>query len=113
MKRFIPILILFTGLSFSSLAQSTAGNPEDESAKYIKSYPNPATTSVNLEFQRSYDKTFYLELYNFMGKKVLDLRNLSQRTNIPLTNFYRGLYFYKLCDKNGRIIENGRFQVVK
>jgi hypothetical protein len=98
------------GLSFSTAAQTTSGDP---SGKYIKSYPNPATTFVNFEFQRSFDKTCYLEIYNFMGKKVLDIRNLNQRINVSLENFYRGLYFYKLCDKSGHIVENGRFQVIK
>ena len=28
-------------------------------------------------------------------------------------NYYRGLYIYQLRDKDGRIIESGKFQVVK
>lgn len=28
-------------------------------------------------------------------------------------NYYRGLYIFQLRDKDGRIIESGKFQVVK
>ena len=79
----------------------------------IKSYPNPATTFVNFDFQYGYDKSYSLQIFNFMGKKVVEIRSLSVHTNLPLTNFYRGIYFYKLCDKSNRIIESGRFQVIK
>ena len=35
------------------------------------------------------------------------------RITIPLDDFYRGMYVYQLSDKDGKIIDSGKFQVVK
>ena len=48
-----------------------------------------------------------------MGKKVYELTNTTQRISVSLTNFYRGIYIYQLRDKTGKIIESGKFQIVK
>ena len=48
-----------------------------------------------------------------MGKKVYELIPTTQRINVSLSNFYRGVYIYQLRDKAGKIIDSGRFQVVK
>ena len=48
-----------------------------------------------------------------MGKKVYQLVPTTPRINLSLDNFYRGVYIYQLRDKSGKIIDSGRFQVVK
>jgi len=48
-----------------------------------------------------------------MGKKVLEINTLYQFTNLSLNGFYRGVYIFRLSDKNGNIIDSGKFQVVK
>ena len=48
-----------------------------------------------------------------MGKKVYELKNVSPQIKIVLDEFYRGIYLYKLLDKNGKVIESGKFIVVK
>ncbi len=48
-----------------------------------------------------------------MGKKVIEVNKLLPRTYMPLQDFYRGIYVYQLRDKEGNIIESGKFQVVK
>jgi hypothetical protein len=52
-------------------------------------------------------------VFNFTGKKMFDGNNLLSRTTINLQNFYRGVYLYRLMDRNGKVIESGKFQVVK
>lgn len=111
MKRLLIISIVLFGLNFTSFAQTKiTGDPV---AKLIRFYPNPATTAISFEFQRGYDKSYSLQLYNFMGKKIYELKTASPRINLSLTDFYRGVYIYQLRDKNGKIIESGKFQVVK
>jgi hypothetical protein len=112
LKKFVYILIFIIGLNFTSFAQNKTAGP-DPAGKLIKFYPNPATTYINFDFQRGYDKSFTLEIYNFMGKKVYELQNVLPRTNLSLTEFYRGLYSYKLFDKNEKVVESGRFLVIK
>jgi hypothetical protein len=48
-----------------------------------------------------------------MGKKVHEINKILPRMYIPLEDFYRGIYVYQLRDKEGNIIESGKFQVVK
>ncbi len=79
----------------------------------MKCYPTLATTSIVFEFQRAYDKSCSLQLYNFMGKRVYETRTLNQRTTLSLSDFYRGIYVYQLRDRTGRILQSGKFQVIK
>jgi len=48
-----------------------------------------------------------------MGKKIIEITKMLPRMNLPLDEFYRGIYVYQLRDKEGKIIESGKFQVVK
>ena len=48
-----------------------------------------------------------------MGKKVLEVTAVSQLTNVSLSGFYRGVYIFRLTDKNGVVVDSGKFQVVK
>ncbi len=52
-------------------------------------------------------------IFNFIGKKVEDLKVTDQKITVSLTDFYRGVYIFQLRDKQGNIIESGKFQVVK
>ncbi len=113
MKKIVYILILLIGINFTSFAQTKNPAQGEPIAKLIKPYPIPATTAINFEFLYGYDKTFSLQIYNFMGKKVNEFNKLLPRMTVPLDDFYRGIYVYQLRDKDGKIIDSGKFQVVK
>ena len=68
---------------------------------------------INFDFQRGYNNTYSLLIFNFMGKKVYELKNTPPTLNVNLEDFYRGIYIFQLRDKNGIILESGKFQVVK
>ncbi|MEO6546888.1 MAG: T9SS type A sorting domain-containing protein [Ferruginibacter sp.] len=112
LKKLINISILLFGITFTTFAQNKTGNPEDFTAKPIRLFPNPATSMINFELPR-YDKTYTLQIFNFMGKKVSELVPSSSLVNLPLDGYFRGVYIFQLRDKNGKIMESGRFQVVK
>jgi hypothetical protein len=113
LKKYFYIIIFTVGFGFSSLAQNRVSLAADVSARFIKFYPNPAVSDINFEFQKGYDKSFSFQVYNFIGKKVFDTKTVTPKINIPLTDFYRGVYIYQLRDKSGKIIESGKFQVIK
>ncbi len=48
-----------------------------------------------------------------MGKNVYEITKMPPRLTISLEDFYRGMYFYQLRDKDGKIIDSGKFQIVK
>jgi hypothetical protein len=113
LKKIFYILTLFIGITFTSFAQNKTQGSGEPVAKMIKPYPIPATTAINFDFLYGYDKSFSLQIYNFMGKKVNEVNKVPPRINIPLDDFYRGIYIYQLRDKDGKIIDSGKFQVVK
>lgn len=97
-----------------------AGIPDDYNyfnlkAKIVKVYPNPATTVVNFEFTQGQEKNYTLQIFSFTGKKMYEQPILFGKVStISLGNdYFRGIYYYKINDNTGRIIESGKFQVVK
>lgn len=111
MKRIFYIL-LFTGFSLTALSQSKPASPGDI-VKAVKLYPNPASSFVNFEFDKRYDPSNTISIFNFIGKKVADVKVTDQKVTVSLTDYYRGVYIYQLRDKQGNILSSGKFQVTK
>ena len=85
----------------------------EATVKLIKFYPNPANSVINFDFQKDYKNNYTIQIFNLLGKKIMELKNITPRTSINLESFYRGMYIFKLNDANGVIIESGKFQIVK
>ncbi len=113
MKRIFYIIIFIIGFHFSSDAQVKSSFISDNTENTIKFYPNPAVNFINFEFQKDYNKSYTLLIYNFMGKKMVELKPAEQKISVPLTEFYRGVYIFQLRDAKGNIVESGKFQVIK
>jgi hypothetical protein len=113
LKRIFYILFFIAGLHFSSTAQVKSAFTSESEVKAVKFYPNPAVSFINFEFQKAYDKSYSLLIFNFIGKKVTDLKPTEEKITVSLTDFYRGVYIFQLRDGKGNIIESGKFQVVK
>jgi len=113
LKKIVYILILLLGINFTSFAQTKNPSPGEPIAKLLKPYPIPATTVINFEFLYGYDKSFSLQIYNFMGKRINEFNKIPPVFTMSLDEFYRGIYVYQLRDKGGKIIDSGKFQVVK
>ena len=110
-------LLLILSFIVLTIFQSEAQNREPSvigSTTIVKFYPNPATTVINFDFQKAYEKGYSIQIYNFMGgRKMYELNNIAERTTINLADFTRGVYIYQLRDKTGRLVESGKFQVSK
>ncbi len=113
MKRIFYILLLIAGFHFSSAAQVKSTFISDNEVRSVKFYPNPAVSFINFEFQTSAYKSYNLLIFNFIGKKVIELKPAAEKITVPLTDFYRGVYVFQLRDAKGNIVESGKFQVVK
>ncbi|MEJ7610797.1 MAG: T9SS type A sorting domain-containing protein [Ferruginibacter sp.] len=115
MKNILFILIFLIGVNFTSFAQNRIGTePGASQTKFIKSYPNPASTVVNFEFQKGYSRSYSIRVLNSIGKQVYESQNMPTLLRIDLREqkFYRGIYIYQLVDKNGLVIESGKILVV-
>ena len=114
MRRILPILFIILFTAISSQGQSLRNNPgTDGTDPIIKFYPNPATTYISFDLQKSAQKVMSVQVYNFLGKKMYEGKNLGEKTTINLSDYNRGIYIYHLIDQNGKIIESGKFQVSK
>ena len=111
MRRILPIISFILITTFSAQAQS--GEPANEGARIIKTYPNPATSFIKFDFQKGYTKGFTLQIVNFIGKQVQEIKNVNQSTTLELASFARGIYVYQLRDAGGKVVESGKFQVSK
>ena len=114
LKRTLPILlcILFTTVYSNGQVSRTTPMP-DAGERILKLYPNPATTYITIDFQKAVDKTYSIQVYKFLGKKMYENQNLVEKTTLNLNDYFRGMYIYHLIDNTGKIIESGKFQVSK
>ena len=114
MKNFTLAFLMVMILQLSGYGQEKYLHAvEDVPVKVLKFYPNPATTFINFDFQKNYDRSYSLVIYNFLGKKVLEIVNVNLSNQLNLSDFTRGVYIFQLRDRNGKVIESGKFQVSK
>lgn len=115
MMRIFTCLLIFMFIGFAVNAQDKSAQQtvSAQAVRYIRFYPNPATTFINIELQRSISRNHSFQVFNFMGRKVADLQEVNTRARIDLSNFSRGIYIYQLKDANGKVIESGKFQIEK
>ncbi|HLX94004.1 MAG TPA: T9SS type A sorting domain-containing protein [Puia sp.] len=112
---YILFIALLTTVQLKSQDKSNLNQDQNTEIKITKFYPNPATSLITFEFKKEVDngKNYSFQVYNFPGKKMYEAENISSKTVIDLSNFFRGIYVYQLKDQNGRIIESGKFMVIK
>ena len=112
MKRFLPILSIILLTAIQSQGQSRT-IPQDAADRIIKFYPNPATSFITFDLEKSYDKGYDIQVFNFLGKMVYEQKNVAPKTTVNLNEYNRGVYIYQLRDRDGKIISSGKFQVAK
>ena len=111
--RIFYILFFIFLLTGSLQAQDRSPDRPGPEAKIVRFYPNPASSMITFDFQNNFDKSYSFQIYNFLGKKVYDAPSVTPKTVVNLSDFYRGVYIFQIRDKNGKIIDSGRFQVEK
>ena len=112
MKQIFYIFILVVFFATASKAQYKPITTIEPTTKYVNFYPNPAITNITFELQQ-YDQSYTLQIFNFIGKKMIDIRADAPVINLSLTDFYRGLYIFQLRDRTGRTLDSGKFQVIR
>ena len=113
LKKFLPILTILLLAIISSPAQQERSILPDATQRVLKLYPNPATSFIKIEFQKNYNSGFNLQIINFLGKQVYEVKNLNSTISMDLATFPRGVYIYQLKDREGKMVESGKFQVAK
>ena len=112
MKIFYSISFILL-LALPGFSQTRPDPSADPGGRIVKFYPNPAASSINFDFQKNYDKGYSIQVYNFLGRQVSEIKNVSPKTTLNVSEFNRGIYIYQLKDISGKIIESGKFQVAR
>lgn len=114
-KSYFKKLVIIAAMIISGFVYANNNNDNFyPQVKIVKCYPNPAVSVINFEFAADIDKSYVLQIYSFTGKKMTEISLSTNKITVTLNNdYYRGIYIYHLQDKTGRIIESGKFQVVK
>jgi hypothetical protein len=116
LKQLFTILscILFLATAASAQTSRSSVSSNESLVKQVRFFPNPASSFINFEFKDNSNLSNYsLKVFNFIGKKVYENNNLSARTVVNLNDYFRGVYIFQLTDRTGKVIESGKFQVVK
>jgi hypothetical protein len=104
-------LLLFASLN-TVQGQADQSGPQPKTTKQAKVYPLPAVSQVTFEFDLGYDKNYSFQIFNFSGKKVYEVYSITPKIVVNVSDFYRGVYIFQVKDRNGKIAETNRFQVV-
>lgn len=111
MKRFLLFLFIF----FSTVLFSPAFAADGWSTvdPIVRLYPNPATSVVNLDLGRMVNRGYSVQVFSFLGRKMYEATNVTQRITLNLADYNRGVYIYQVRDRSGKLVETGKFQVSK
>jgi hypothetical protein len=93
--------------------QGQSSVPQGGVERIIKFYPNPAISFITFDLQKNSDKSYDMQIFNFLGKMVFEQKNIATKTTINLNEYSRGVYIYQLRDHDGKILDSGKFQVSK
>ncbi len=112
MRIIYLLCFLFIGTLTAKSQVRTTTSPQP-GVKMIRFYPNPAVTQITFDFEAGFDKNYSFQIFNFTGKKVFELFSIAPKSLVNVSDFYRGVYIFQLKDRNGRILESGKFEVAK
>jgi hypothetical protein len=114
LKRFLLILSIFIVTTVSTKAQNRIVSIAGVQTPIVRFYPNPATSVITFDIQKDYEQGFSIQIFNaILGRKMFEQTNMPERMSVNLADFSRGIYIYQIRDKNGRMVESGKFQVAK
>lgn len=119
-KKLTTLLLIFASICavFPTNAQTKLDQnhyyPDSSpKEKILKVYPIPATTQITFQLQNDNEGSYEIIVYNFLGKKVDELKSVQSSKTLSLNDYYSGIYIYQLRDKKGNLVESGKFNVVK
>ena len=81
--------------------------------KMVSFYPNPAVAFIRFNVAGQKQTAYSLHIFNFVGKRMTEVQGITSNATVNLQDYLRGIYIYQLRDRYGRVLESGKFQVVK
>ncbi len=110
MKNKLILIITMVALWVPKLnfGQTTKSDVEIVDAKGLATvYPNPFNESINIVMNETPTNKLEFEIFNVLGREVLSIFILKQKTNLETNELPSGIYFFKLYE-NDKIIQTGK-----
>ena len=107
------ISVFFVFASCLVFGQARMNTELPSSGKWAQFYPNPASNFINFDPIRVNESGHSLHIFNFMGRKIHEIKNFNSHTSIDLQRYFRGIYIYQIRNRKGYVLESGKFQIVK
>lgn len=78
-------------------------------------YPNPASTTLNIQVSAKEKGRYAFDIYNSSGQTIhratIDIVQLNQVIKIPLNSFAKGVYFLKIRNDKSEMVQNSTFTI--
>jgi hypothetical protein len=87
----------------ASVVCSTLGTNEIRNNNNLKIYPNPANTFAILDFGKIPHSNSSIEVYDVVGRKIVEYFPSNSQQNIPVENYKNGMYILKIKAGDGKI----------
>lgn len=65
-------------------------------------YPNPANDKIYIEYHQNFD----IEVYDVTGSKIFKKENCNNKVSVDIKTFANGVYFIRLIDRQGRVLNS-------
>jgi hypothetical protein len=81
-----------------------------EEKNIFQIYPNPTKDFVIIDFENENFENLKVEFFDFNGKMIFQKEITSNKNNINLNGFSKGIYFYQISNKT-EILEKGKLMI--
>lgn len=78
-------------------------------ANTVKVFPNPAQTSVNINFE--YNGSSNIKIIDMAGRVVKTVAEASSTNAINVSDLSKGVYMYEIRNENNDLIKNGKVAI--
>ena len=100
--------LMFDNLRITEVTESVEDYLRSEFQSEV--FPNPAKNYIKFRYENKLFHTFRLNLYDGSGKEIFKVSNInSDIINIDVSEFERGIHFYKLTNTDLREASFGTF----
>jgi hypothetical protein len=111
LKRILPILLSVILLTATTTSMAQDSRNPTQGTPVLSTYPNPATSYITFDLQKGFQNGLTIAVFNFLGKKMTERTNVTEKTTLNLNDFTRGVYIYHLINQSGKVVNSGKFQV--
>jgi hypothetical protein len=89
---------------FRSMSNVVTAVTNWSNGDYIKVYPNPVVTNMQVDYKLGIQRELTLKVYDMSGREVLERKQLKSGDRVNLSGLLRGIYQFQLLDKTGKLL---------